>query len=487
VDVDLNDPPPDPVRLVLPDTGRVVVTAVDGRGQPLRSGSVRLAVERDENAVGPRQSMPAGVSPLKDGEAVFPFVGLDLPLTASVLGNELSEPVHVRARGPVRAGEDVTIEIRVDQTRPVIVGRTVDLGGHPIGDAVFQIEIRRGGTAHQAVRVASDAKGYMRVPLWTDSGTWTVVVKRMLDGNLQGEGRIEISAPFSPGERPVGDIAIGPGPLLVSGVVVDDRGDPVSGIPVSVRRRVFDAGGKASFHLLHVRHSDSAGRFELRGFVEPGDLRIGTQTPEGFIKSRPEGFELGATGVRLVLERTTRIEGRLLLDPGISSDHVRVVVTPLRKTDFPDEAILLDDGVFGPQRVPPGPIRVDVLLLHWTHPEERFERFKPVHPVATVEGVRAVRGQRTEHPRLTIDLRGLLHLIRVRVRPPHGMEDTPIALEATDAKGRNLWVDVNDDGSGSFVTDALPLTLSASGPGCRTEVRRGIAEDVDIALWPGSR
>jgi hypothetical protein len=476
--VDVMDPPADPIRLVLPDTGSVVVTARDATGRLLRSGFARLEIGVVPRRVKAERVMQEGVVALEDGRAVFPFVALELPLIATVLEDPFSEPVSVRAIGPVRPGEEVLIDVTVDTSSYVMVARAVDEDGSLLPKTLFHVEISEGDGPNRDVtaatsRLMSDAEGLLRIrlnPLWAAATTRRVTLTMIVNGVLFGEGRIETTRAFPQGETPVGDVRIERSPLLVSGVVVDAQGDPISWAHVGLERRVLDAEERGDFRWQRVwsrPRTDALGRFEYRGLMDQGDLRV-VASARGFLPGAPTGFRAGATGVSLVLQRAGGIQGRLLLDPGVPSPAV--TATAMDGEHPTQYAAVQGDGIFNIEELAPGLVRVEV-------------QTQTKDPVATVEGIRVIAGEKTEDPRLTIDLRGSLHVIHVHVRTPDETPDTRIALEIRDAKGRRLRCALTK-GLGSVVTDSLPLEVFASNPGCRREIRTGVTEDVEITLRP---
>jgi hypothetical protein len=491
--VDPWDPPQDPVRLVLPDTGRVVVTAVDGQGVPFESGHVQLIFGSQEEP--PGESDPGShlvrVSRLEDGRAVFPFVDLGFALTA-ILHRDFEDPIEARAEGPKEPGEEVLVRVASASSRSIIVGRAVDAQGAPRANTKFLIEVTIAETSFPGfwtLQLSSDGDGFLRIPIaddWEAGAVRGVWLGQLDEGgeSLEAEGQFDASRSYPEGETRVGDIRVARGPLLASGVVVDDLGRAVPLARVGAEGRTSSPSPELWYGIPgRTGNTDEEGRFEILGVSNVEDFRV-TAAADGYLDARSEVLPAGASDVRLVLSRSGSLHGRLLLDPGVSAHRLRVSVTHLIQGVESERVTVRENGTFDLEGISPGPVQVIVHLPGEGYHSSPLSSGGRDHGIATVDGVQVIAGERNVDPRLTIDLRGRVHVITVGIHRPDG-NTTQVLLEATDAKRRRIVTVVDGDGRGSLLTDALPLELSVSALGYRREARADVTEDVEITLRPG--
>lgn len=117
-----------------------------------------------------------------------------------------------------------------------------------------------------------------------------------------------------------------PEPVLVAGWVVDQDRSPVPGARVIVVSVPLE--GFPMRRLIREGTSDRQGQFEIRGTVEPLELEAHA-TKDRYFDSDPQAFTRGATDVQLVVREGGVVAGRLLLDPWVPSEKIRVIVQPI--------------------------------------------------------------------------------------------------------------------------------------------------------------
>lgn len=260
----------DPLELGLPGTGSLRVRLLDPRGDPM-PGPLSASVAALVPGAGRRSVHRSS----EDGEVVFPYVGLGLPLEVGLASQAgRLEQVRVRTRSPEREGETVEVAARLTEAFPELLGRALRVDGRPVppGEELLLLTGFRDaqGVLHQPTwRVASERGGRFRVPvphggpgpLW-----WRVVLDTQEGAGAYAQGRLE---PWPPaGAADLGDVVLRPAPLVAAGRVVDPEGRPVPWA-----RLVLDGAGAFSWEPEEgvrfgdeavTRYADAGGRFRLR-------------------------------------------------------------------------------------------------------------------------------------------------------------------------------------------------------------------------------
>lgn len=141
-DVELRPGRLEELSITLPDHGRVEVTVLDPDGQPVANGTL-VELQRQRTPESSRNDDPSImpgeffaeewrgviVAPVRDGVAVFDYVGLDCPLEAGV-GSKSSESVWAhRFDGPKQAGAVVRTTIQQDRWKLPIRAQLLDESG----------------------------------------------------------------------------------------------------------------------------------------------------------------------------------------------------------------------------------------------------------------------------------------------------------------------------------------------------------------------
>lgn len=107
LEIDVWNPPKDPVKVVIPPTGRVIVPLPTGVRSYAR---VRTAwPNTDATTLRPWPTRVPYRVESPDGKAVFKRVGLNLELEYEVWWDGLSNPMRARAAGPTKPGEEVVL------------------------------------------------------------------------------------------------------------------------------------------------------------------------------------------------------------------------------------------------------------------------------------------------------------------------------------------------------------------------------------------
>jgi len=223
---------------------------------------------------------------------------------------------------------------------------------------------------------------------------------------------LDLGRPLPDGLNDLGDVVIARGARLAAGRVEDSSGAPVAGARVAVQVPHEWAGDMPWFELRDElgTGADAQGAFEVRGPADSAMVRL-TASAQGYA-GEPAEIQVGATGVVLRLRQAGRVEGRLLLDPGLGRDDLAVqleLASPGAGGGAgPGTFASLDaDGAFRADPLLPG--TYDLFVRTRLAPGE----------LASVEGLVVPEGGPCTDPRLAaIDLRGQVCSLTLELVPP---------------------------------------------------------------------
>lgn len=473
VPVDLDDPPTEPIRLVLPPTGEVAAAVEREDGEPLQ-GELTVRLRRAES-----ETAPSGVwgssfleqeALTENGVAGFPFVGLGLDLEVESYGPKDCEPAELRAPGPMRPGERVEIVLEHPLRRlATLTGRVLRADGSPVADAELTYVTRAAPRSPRLDQpseydygaLETDAGGRFELVLESiDGEVVTLFVREFVEYRFRHEAGATLPSPLRPGLHDVGDLMLVDAPLVVSGEVVDEQGSPVRA-SIDLRRKVYeDERGDDWFWDLHIPFSaqvDEESHFEVRGSLEPGeyDLRV---MSDGYHVEVSPPFAPGRTDLRIVLHKLANqyLLGSVRLDEGIPGGILRVEAqTPGEEESRSRELYFSDREHFG-SRVAAGPNEVTVYLHDWI-------------PLTEPVTVHVEPDTICEPPALQeIDLRGRLHPLSLRVEDEegHGL-DAWVTVAASEGDDPTFGQPV-DEGTVRLITPWLENDLLVTAPGFRS-------------------
>jgi protocatechuate 3,4-dioxygenase beta subunit len=358
--------PDEPVRLVLPPTGSVVVHVHDSEGtqiQPLGS-NLSLASHADKEGMLAWDAPSFEPERIEPGRLHYPFVEVGLELYADAI--DYARSARTTGPGPSFAGEIVEFALDLGPPVSIVTGRLVDEYGKPLPDQRVGIGIRThpGSTASHPGKTDAEARFRIELPVAVGALLRGSIELRALgaEGGRDARARIELDAPNAPRVTDVGDLALQVPRVIASGRVVDSLGQPQPDAMLSVQVLVQEGSRerwRSEVGLEHVR--GPGGTFELVGLARPDRIRIQASL-QGRAISEPVVVQPGATGLELVVPRTSQLSGRLLLDAGV--DPTRVVVRAVWRSDpgqtvrMPASTRANPDGTFSLLDVPTGPCRL---------------------------------------------------------------------------------------------------------------------------------
>lgn len=317
VSVERESSPADPIVVRLPAVGSVRVAIFGAHGIDTdANGKVWLSAEQS----GMDRSAASQSLALRDGVARAASIGLGAQLSALVSIDSPPWSVTVRGPGPVRAGEEALLALRLEDFTWIRF-RMLDTDGIPIRRSSVGVQLVS-GKAQRSARFPSDAAGNVRIPL-TDA--WSAGDARYAQINVGGLGQalVDLAREFPPGTTDLGDVHIGDGPRIAAGRVVDERGEPLSNARVQLVR--FDNESQSerlpSAGLPRIA-TGLDGTFELIGLADPDvyGLRV---TASGYVTAR-RPLVLGEQGIVIALAEHGSIRGNLVFTGELTRESVQV-------------------------------------------------------------------------------------------------------------------------------------------------------------------
>jgi hypothetical protein len=491
--LDLEHPPADPVRLVMPASGTVEVEVVRSDGAAAEEGQLvflsrpqHTAEDDDDFFIPGLPGFDSVAARVAGGRAVFGFVGLGLDLQATTVYGDAPESSRVRARGPERAGETALLRLVESLDYPVLAGRLLGPDSAPLAGlrAEFHVAAEEDvfgiGSAHATV-TAADGGFRLALPSHARIPTAQPAEFRIGAGAAAGALVAEFELPpLVAGENALGDLRAREAAVLVSGRVVGAGGAPVPGATLCPMEWVqWDEDDPTDGTWLDEwdksRDAGPDGSFVFYGDPPAAGLRLAVSAP-GFLGREVEAAP-GTRDLLIRLDAGGSLRGRLLVDEGVPVDELNLALL-VPGSGFEDEEQLWtsaaqEDGSFAFHGLRPGSARLSV-ALSWEGKDENL--------VARVDGI-AVGPGAEQDPRLDpLDLRGRLHHCRIRARGEDGERVEELRAwreEAPDSSFHGWAGEV-------LVMSTQPLArLTVSAPGWRRQTVDAAQPVVDVRLRRG--
>lgn len=435
------------VEILVPALGGIAVQVVDHAGNPVLSPAVvGLAGDRPASAPNARPDLvpPRGLTnqrrdkPLGQEPVLLPFseVGADVRIWARFPNDRRAAEVGP-LRGPGRPGETATATVTLHAQQSVLAGQVVGPDGTPLSSQPHELEVAmwRHDRDVLATRifVLPDGRFDLVLPQRTDAEQFTLELRHTLPPRPVAEGeakapplqlgaRVRLSAIRGGQRQELGLLRLEELPALVSGVVVDDAGQPVANADVQVQQQEPPQRGRdprdgwRGLPLLRTRSGED-GTFVVQGLLPPGVLRVRADTDQHFADSVP----LGAQGqrVRIAIVRNGVLRGRVLLPDWVGDGALSLVLRPADETLRERETRTVSlsrrgGGRFSIEPLRPG--RFDALVMLRNLNE----------PVATLPDVWVAAGECRDPRFRPLDLRQSLFRYRLRAVDPSG---GPLALD----------------------------------------------------------
>jgi hypothetical protein len=457
--------PTDPIRLTLPPTGSVEVVTVSEGSKPVFARDVQIgeASALDAHGLPGWSGGQYRADRIEDGHAEFAHVGLGLEIYATAFEPGFERSAS-RARGPQSAGERVEMVYDLGHAHPAIVIRLVDdkHAALPKLDLGMTFSLSHGGNSagHGGQEIHSDGEGRIRVPMLMSATTnlaGTIDLRvTSLGPHEDWRATREIPAELHEGDNDLGDLVVKAPEPVASGVVVDDRGEPVRRAFVGVDTQSGSGDKWNPIPGLNAS-SNARGEFAVLGARPAGKLRLSANDREHAKGASVEAVA-GARDVRIVLPRGAGLTGSLVLDASLPSQDLTVVVVHTREPsssrreyDANDRSVVQSDGTFTLAGLRAGDVEVQIKC--------KMQR----EPLLSVEHIQLAPGVVTREPRLQhVDLR----------------------------EARSIHVDVVDEREAPIVAGEVWCISSTSDPkmfyfkdGKATVLARAASVDLEVRSW----
>ena len=503
VEVDLQTPPQDVIRLVLPPTGRVSVRIGNADGQPLGLGLCQIASMQPSREKPDREFSGTSYRPIIDGVAEHPFVGLGLKLELTAMKFSRGQPsdmVTTEIEGPALPNQRIEAEMTFKVSRTHLTMRAVDENGAPLTHRDLQVTL---DSADETMSMSSwsapaytDESGLFEIPAPAVSAT-----RLKLTVNVQSKGEsgkviagqsvfwIDSAASIDT----LGDIRLLESTPFAAGTVKDVDGRPVSGTRINLS--VIDASrltpnNERSLEWVALGrdvYSDSDGRFVIHAelpqgeyVVQPGDSRFAIASSQPFRK--------GATDVVLVVERSSEAKGRILVDDEAALRALSVAIAqPINGTSV-HASYACKGGTFEVFGLRSGPALVTISLgqfRSYLGTQETTQFRSRDHPGLRILEERTINLGSADDvgglPDLQFDLRGRLKVIRVDAIAMLDARREGVMMESLDPQGHRTFSSRSEPFE-LVIVDGQPLTIQLSADGFESKSLANVDSDVVVTL-----
>ena len=463
------------VTMTLPAHARVIVRAVDERGQPLADQPTWYAQlhERNDGAeTGNEEHRIDGYAfgAGQGGEVVFPYVGLGLDLNRFCNTSNIS--FNETGPGPTQSGQEVVYTFSLAAQRHFsLKARLLDPDGTPLADARVIVANRSGSSWHEN----TDAEGRFGLYIGHEDDTPTTMAMQLAVSHDD-----ELPHWFEPFSLSVnqpcdlGDIRVEPAVVIARGKVVHDGSMP-PGLHMEVQEYHDDDWQRVSNYKVQRTADDAF--VVVRLFPQVNHrLRLVAGAP-GYLQVPPIDFVPGRDDLLVELRRGTFVSARLQLDSSVVwfvEDSGLDLL--FRREDGNQQYVrgLMQKGewVFDTNALVPGIYSIAV------------ESGSATDDLAHIEAVRIMPGEPTD-PRLQPwDLRSTIQLMTIRARSAEGR-----SLDVRGEVNRRRRIDGEWEGSGSFdngvaqfLTTAEPVDLCVQIEGYGPFLLTNVQGTVDLVL-----
>lgn len=404
--LDAARPPRDPVRLVVPALGSVLVHVRDEEEGLVPDGT-RVTLEIAQPGSPRVRSIYAPDRPGTGGETLAGAVRFDLvPVDAKVeltIDRPLHLERHVVVSGPTRTGAIAEHTITLVRDEPWVTFRVLGLSGEPLGETRLELRewrLSSEGTSTSSQNATSDAEGRISMEVGAESrlGLRRLEVSR---GYGMPVATVDLTRSFPPGRTDLGDVALRPVPLLVAGRALLGDGAGVA-TSLQLQVRLPGAGADVWAWFRPDERSAADGSFEIHGPAPGDELRLrasGATAP--WVACAP-----GDIGLELLVPEPLAIRGRVLLDRGTRPDQL-IRLRTSAGAETRQGFRLGFDGTFSVADLPDRPQRLEILTT-----DGRVLR--------TFDDVLPTPARGPDDPRLAgIDLRGELRSARIEIVTPN--------------------------------------------------------------------
>jgi hypothetical protein len=487
------EPPPEPITLVMPPTGVLAVEVFDSNGSAWQKrASIDLQRHVDPppgrepaQSFQPRLALGHCTAMLDEhGVARFAFVGLGLQLDAgSRFTPGLNTWTVTTGAGPLSEGGGALLTLRTGPQPAVVLFRLMQPDGQPTPDVPYQgmllwydgagglLERDNGGSS------AMDGLRRVAIPLEEPAG-WVRRECRMYQqeptlGELPLTAVLDLSAPLQPGENDLGEVMTQVAPLIAGGRVVDENGNSVFGAQIEAQYQGEESQDPLWF--LNVRFpsmTDAAGRFSIGGTLRTGEHLL-VAKHHSFLDARAP-LVLGADSHHLVMPAGCSVSGAVLLDEGNPPREINVLIVrdgkEVRFIDRPVSYTLRPDGSFEQGGLTSGLVGV------------RFRVGLAGQILAEVPDV-MLAPTAPPDPRLNpLDLRGKFRRVRLLVQDQDGVQLQQVSAGLLDGSaGLSRWPS-SWNGQAIFYLTAPSVRVGVLAPGYMGQIIENLSADAEVRL-----
>jgi hypothetical protein len=500
--------PESAIRLVLPQTGRVIVRLVTADGAPFtRDAVVEIQSSEDDSAPPVIEPTVARASAIA-GVATFARVGKTSRLGVSATPAEPAlRKVEGFLDGPRTAAEaSLTLVCGGLATR--ITGRVVRSDARPVPRASVTISLPASAEALKGESSwsyqgggMSGEDGRFSTRFEVDPATITGKEARLaVDDGVTGPKRLSLTLPegIRTGLADLGDVVVPELDLVAAGQVVTPDGAPLAGAKVMVMVREVGRW-KRDWSSHEVRATTSKeGRFELRGKVarQPWPLGLAADL-DGWMCVEAAPFEFGARDVKITMLQGGSIEGSIT---GLDNADPRVWVeapiavsvvkagTKAPRTGYFDNTVLdvdrreleVFDGKFEARSLMPGNYSVEFYAK-----SQDGDQASPAAALLVVDDIVVRPGEVNRDPRLQkIALGKLLQSRVVTVVDQDGrpLRNAQIGARPAGKSGSFANSTTGPDGKSVVATAAATVDLVVALKGYRAETVTEVTADKTVTL-----
>ncbi|MDF1798340.1 MAG: hypothetical protein P1V81_04120 [Planctomycetota bacterium] len=308
-EVDWRANTPEQLTLVRPPVGRVEVTVKDSTGIDMTAGYVTLGPSGFDYALGesaPSSSLYRSTSMAEENTVAFGVVQRGVPFDLR-FGTSTS-PGLAEAKDLVLAEDQelLRVELVVESLVPTLTARALLDDGTLLADAIltFGKEVQWSSAPERLDTVTTDEEGHLEklAPWYEEDGLLLLYehpTRGRLSAPLDGLGQPE------DGLLELGDVILGPEPVLAAGRVVNSAGEGMAvlvSLEPSARgtHQLPPEAVQAERWRRWQVMSGADGRFELRGTSRSTHFEIEARS-QAFIAPEPREVFAGETGIELEL------------------------------------------------------------------------------------------------------------------------------------------------------------------------------------------
>lgn len=465
--VRFDDLPAEPIELRLPATGAVVLTLVDQDGRRVDDTRDELSAQIAVLTDGGQRRHQVG---FRGAELRLQPVGLGLRLAVRVDEPEVTGSIEFA--GPTQLFEVIERTFAVVR-HPTLGGRLVDRSGAPQQGYWFATHLRDvRGIYNQYFETGADGRFVIGIPEPGPDAPRALWFHRTLpDREHHAFCRLD-DLGLHGGRNEIGDVVLGPPPLLVEGTVVDEAGKPVAGAELAVLRGTPDEAWSLDSVERPAAVSDADGAFRVTAHHLGTSLLLQASRKDS--RSELVPFVVGGPPVTCVL-------------PSVGAARMPITL----RGDLTPE-----DLVFEFRDVATGRGRAAVARYVWRDGAAEWRGLQParyefsVRLLGAASPSLAVTETIVRDTTVTLPAQELgdgVQRLTVTVRGDDGatIDAAYVVVDPEGPAGPARIALIARDGRCELHKGTKPVDLLVIAPGCRQQLVRGVTGDATVRLARG--